>query len=688
MSVCYLTKWSGNKRTHDHPTHVTVRTHKKKHNNNTNNDSTTTTTTMPRARQGTPPTHLAKRAARTPMRNKYKYISRGACVECVTKNEDVEKSDNEDEDDEEFDHGIEVLSEIFEQYTDFDDYAKQVEIPASWAQSMFALGEMNIELWPGHCNPDTPSYMQLDVFDVNRLRDFQCYTATWWNWKKPLALPPICFECPGSRLVPFKGLLMHTYRTVWLGLSESSSIEALASKFETMKLIMVAAALYSFVENLEVDNDHPIPDPIEDDGRDLGKPVDVAAMVKKEMNELKGRWLRSTRPRELKLLAPEWSNETGMEALLEMLSLLESSMGKAKEEATEISSAGCSTRGLKTFKSLFEGRAEDAYYIIMMAITVCTDFVHLLGIMGNNSLVGVTSNPYVALYYLGQQVREIMLAEEFETYRTFFGKLVKVTRKIVHRTDLCGTRVADATPAAKKKWGGRIDKVPWHPSMSNRKTAPDFNIEDPMHRVPYFFKQHHIEWIYNTEEEREDVINDVPAGDPPRKKPRLDDMVEFRDGVHLVTSIARVYADGTYLPSVLDDNGNPDYSKSWDTTSNVSNSRDAAHAAKSRKTAITKLRHHWAEHHNGQTLPSALQIHPKKGFGAPWAEVGRALQVDEGDLPAWIKRAKRAFKTDGNRLKDLYSKAYTKEQYVEKIKSIIERRLVCFNKAVPRVQND
>ena len=180
----------------------------------------------------------------------------GACRALLVKErESAPQSDDEDEMVDKTEDEL-LLSEDFEMCYDYQEYAREIDNHGKSADTnhlMFYLQEDEEENWDGANrlgDPDDQGFLEMDIIDAMRLHKFLLDTSTWFNFNSPLRLPPICFESPGSHLAPFKGLLIAAYRAVWIGLVETSSIQEVASKFETMKLIMVAMSLYSFVQNL------------------------------------------------------------------------------------------------------------------------------------------------------------------------------------------------------------------------------------------------------------------------------------------------------------------------------------------------------------------------------------------------------------------------------------------------------
>ena len=625
----------------------------------------------------------------------------GACRALLVKErESAPQSDDEDEMVDKTEDEL-LLSEDFEMCYDYQEYAREIDNHGKSADTnhlMFYLQEDEEENWDGANrlgDPDDQGFLEMDIIDAMRLHKFLLDTSTWFNFNSPLRLPPICFESPGSHLAPFKGLLIAAYRAVWIGLVETSSIQEVASKFETMKLIMVAMSLYSFVQNLDIDTDHPIPERLVVDTRHFhtssittsARADTISSQVKKTLNIFKGDWGDNLHGAGVSnLLAPDWAPPTGKNYLKHIFYQLGTRQVEAQRQNTKMSDRICSKRAKKTFQALYSERAEHACYLIRESLLICTDFVHFLRQVGNNGLLGVMEEPYTALYYLSQNVREIMLVETFE--QPCFRKLAKVAAQMIFRSNSCGVKPSGASPADKKKFGGKIELIHWNPADRSR-SAPNYNKEDPKHRVPYYFEPEYTRWLFNSKYEDKHSIPDGTDGR--RSKRNLDNMITIPAGCTVstsdkddwVTSINREYADGTYLKTILDSKDNIDFDHPWDITGTAS--RDADRAARSRKGALTKLRSHWAQHHNGETLPVALRLELRNGFGPPWGKIAEILGVnDEDKRKSWIKRARRAFETEKDRLTQVYSRAHTNEEYATQIATIIKRGLVVFTNAVPR----
>lgn len=617
-------------------------------------------------------------------------------------------SDGEAEDDdpepEDFDG-----NECFHNILHYDDYIMKEhheQVFQGMPQAMFQCAEPKKSLWACHMFPDAPGFLHIHALDAFRLKDFLAKGNTWWRWKSPLALPPVCFEAPASHLAPFKGLSMALYRAVWIGFYDSTSIHGMASKHETMKLILTASALYSFVHNLDLDHHggpreptHPIPDPMRFDARYHGSAATfmVPTYVADQLAEMKARWETDTRPKEWDLLTSQFKdNPKAREAecwLETFFDILEKAMTDAVEKNVKVDSEDTvSNRGKSWCGAIFDNNAADQCYLVMMATTIISDFIVFLDCMGHNSLVGVTSSPYTALYYLGQQVREIMLEENFNNHKAFYSKLATVARQICFKNQTLQMSASPA-PKQKRKLGGPIPQIPWNPMLLKKKW--NFNIEDPMHRVPFFFKPEYTEFVTYVCDNDNQICDDNDDSDDeekPAKRLKTEPAVEFPCGAtatrddtcSCVTQIALEYANGSYLESILDSDGRPHLKTAWDVDSNVATDPMARKAANSRKTALTNLRKHWAEHHNGQLLPLALQLKVKKGFGPEWSKVAKEMGVPADQECGWIKRAKRAFKSEGTRVEQVYSKAHTGGEYVGKIADIINRKLVVFTDSVPK----
>lgn len=573
----------------------------------------------------------------------------------------------------------------FQKCTRLEDYPIRDVRP--WPEhAMFTLREKDEKLWPENWVPDARGFVAMDAHTALQLRAFllEGKTTHRWGWK-PICLPRSCFEYPGSWLAPFRGLMISVYATTWIGLSESPSVLYLASRFETMKLILAAGAIYGFVDKVLVELDKagegywPVPEPMRCDGRgrEKGRESRVAMPLynHQELSGFQERWRTETKPKNWGMLSPPWALSDAEEYLEGYFNALKTNMKRAKsEEVMFHETPACSGRGKKLFKALYEERAEDACYLIMMSITIATDFLEFVDQMGHNCLVGATVEPYNAIYYLGQQVREIMLLERLDSsveLEAWIERLMKLARQVVSgSSSVCGevTERSDSYPRGQPR--KKILPVSWHPSVD---ANVDFNREHPLRPVPVWYEPRYCGLIFKqgtpepeSEEEEE----------RPRQKPRVD-MIRFPCGCPLagnkectrVTEISREYADGTFLPTVLGGNGQPDYTRVWVVASKKAGS-DESRAGKSRQRAMTRLRKHWTDHHNGSKLPVALRLQLKNGWGPKWGKVAARIGVGEETRAAWVWKAKRAFtgKPDlQERLRCLYQEAFTDEQYQDKI---------------------
>lgn len=159
----------------------------------------------------------------------------------------------EDDQPSEDEGGYEGGGEHFETFTDLKDYPFREE-GMDPELAMFLIKEDKKHMWPKHSRPDVPGFVAIDAQTAFQLHNFLMKGGgglpTIW---KPVSLPPSCYSYINSLIAPFRGLMMNVYSTTWAGLPHSPNMECLASRFETMKLILAASAIYQFVHSLPIE---------------------------------------------------------------------------------------------------------------------------------------------------------------------------------------------------------------------------------------------------------------------------------------------------------------------------------------------------------------------------------------------------------------------------------------------------